>query len=229
MRIKAVIFDIDCTISKTDMLEFIAKNIGKEKEGEYWENLYHNGLKNTKTLEEKEKAAEYALKGKFSTVEGLKISELKRICSQIKAVDGAKEAFDELFSMDLKIIAISATLLPIAKFFTETYNFHIDKFITSECRTNDVVGKVTLVLTPKRKVEKLKKFLDRYNIKPEECVAVGDSVSEVPIFELIGKERSIGFNCRDSLKPFVGHIASEHEDEKRNLLTVMNIIKNVWG
>jgi len=45
MKIKAVVFDIDCTISKTDMLEFVAKNIGKEKEGEYWERIYHKSRK----------------------------------------------------------------------------------------------------------------------------------------------------------------------------------------
>ena len=82
-------------------------------------------------------------------------------------------------------------------------------------------------MTPKRKLEKVEQLLKRLNISPKECIAIGDSASEVPVLKYIGKERSIGFNCRESLKPYVKYIAYEFGDPKRNLMMVLKIIKKI--
>ena len=222
--IKAIAFDNDCVISKYDMLEFVSREIGKAREGKFWEDEYHKGLSSAKNEGEREAVAERALKGKYSVVEGMDLKELKSICARIESTNGAKECLDKLHNKGIKIIVISATLLPIARFFAETHGLPVDEFIASECETNGSLGKVHFVLTPVKKGEKLKEFLDKSNISPEECIAVGDSTSELSMFKMVGKEMSIGFNCRDSLRSYVGHIASHFGDEKRDLSSVLKIV-----
>jgi phosphoserine phosphatase len=225
--IKAAAFDNDCVISKYDMLEFISKSIGKSKEGQFWEEEYHKGLASAKSDKEREAAAERGLKGKYSVVEGLDLDRLKEICARIELTNGTKQCINELHERGIKVAVVSSTLLPIAKFFAEAHGLKINDFISSECDISDRIGKVNFVLTPLKKGEKLREFLDKEGISPKECIAVGDSTSELSMFRLVGKERSIGFNCRDSLKPFVGHIAYRFGDENRNLMGVLEIINKL--
>jgi HAD superfamily phosphoserine phosphatase-like hydrolase len=225
--IKIAAFDNDCVISKYDMIEFISKHIGKSEEGQHWEKEYHKGLSTAKSDEEKEIMAERGLKGKFSVIKGLDLNKLKEICTKIELTAGAKECIDKIHEKGIKIVVVSATLFPIAKFFAEANGLKIDDFITSECDGNDKIEETSFVLTPLKKGERLKEYLNKNGVKTEECIVIGDSTSEASMFRMVGKERSIGFNCRDSLKPFVGYVASDFGDENRNLMSVFEIINKL--
>ena len=225
--IKAVAFDNCCVITKYDSLDFVSKEIGKEDEGKYWDARYYEALSSAKNDSERESSTVDCLKGKYSITEGVSVDKLKEICSRIELTEGSKECIESIRRSGLKLVVISATLLPIARFTAESNGLGIDDIIASECKMNGKIGEATYIMTPLEKGRKLKKFLDKNDIKPEECVAVGDSTSELFMFRLVGKERSIGFNCRDSLKAHVGHIASHFGDEKRNLMSVLEIIKTL--
>lgn len=225
--IKVVAFDNDCVISQKDMLEFVSEQIGKTSQGKFWEKEYHKGLAKAKNDKEREKAALKCLKGKYSVIKGLDLKTLKKICQKIEATKGAKQCIDALQKRKIEVVVVSATLLPIAKFFAQTHGLKISKFITSECKTNGKIGKTTFVLTPLKKGKKLSEYLIKNGIRTNECVAVGDSKSECSMFKLAGKKRSIGFNCRKELKPFVGHIASHFGDKKRDLMCVLKIMNDL--
>lgn len=226
--IRAVAFDNDCVISQCDMLEFVSKAIGREKEGEYWEHEYHRLLSEAKSEEDRNRAAVGGLQGKYSTVEGASLKEVERTCGRIPLTVGAKECLDSLHESGKTIIVDSATLLPLAQAFAKAHELPVDHFIASTCETpGGKIGKPTFLLTPEKKGEQLHTLLQRIGVKPHECAAVGDSTSEVHMFSLVGRERSIGFNCRESLRPYVGHIASHFGDVDRNLLSVLKIVEKL--
>ena len=82
----------------------------------------------------------------------------------------------------------------------------------------------TYYLTPTRKGERLAGLIAGLGILPSNCFATGDRISEEPMFRIVGKGNNIGFNCREKLKPHVGHGVYEHGDEAREFSRVADII-----
>lgn len=64
----------------------------------------------------------------------------------------------------------------------------------------------TLVLTPEDKVRIVRQLLEQYGLNDAECVAYGDSASDIPLFEMLPKTVAINGSAR--LKA----IASAHYD-----------------
>ncbi|MFH0970642.1 MAG: haloacid dehalogenase-like hydrolase [Candidatus Diapherotrites archaeon] len=221
----AVAFDIDCVITKGDMINFISENIGKKEEGNKWEKRYHELMFDAKTDSELEKAAEEGLRSKYHSVLGLDLDRLKELIKTIPLTERTKEALDILHKENAKIILVSATLLPIAKDLAEVNSLPVDHYICSTCNTKQgKIGKTKFILTPKKKGEQLATLLKDLGIPLTNCFAVGDSISEKYMFELVGKGNSIGFNCRAKMRPRVGSIIYEYGDNKRELLSVAKLI-----
>ncbi len=55
-----------------------------------------------------------------------------------------------------------------------------------------------LVLTPESKVDVAKELMQRYGVTQADCVAYGDSSSDVPLFEML--ENTVAVNATDSLR-----------------------------
>jgi phosphoserine phosphatase len=229
MRIKLVAFDFDYVLIRGSALNFISKEIGSGKEGEEANKVFYEAMSEARTLEEMDGAVEAGIRGKTDVIKGLKLSELSEICGRIWLTRGAKETVNELAEGGCKNVILSASLKQVVESTVEVKGLRVEKVVGSECEELDVVGSCRYVLTPSRKVEALRMILNKYSISPFECVAVGDSVSERGLFDLVGKERSIGFNVRPDAEPFVGHIVHRYKDEDRDLRKILNIIYRFNG
>ncbi|MFQ6074544.1 MAG: HAD family hydrolase [Candidatus Bathyarchaeia archaeon] len=224
MRIKLVAFDFDYVLIPGSALNFVSREMGREREGEEANRVFYESMSKAKTLREMGEAVEAGLRRKTEVVRGLSLSELKETCGKIELTRGARETLSELAEGGYKNVILSASLRPIVEAIVEAKELRVEKVVGSECEISGVIGECYFVLTPLRKAEALRRVLDEYAIGPEECVAVGDSLSERGIFELVGRERSIGFNVRPDVEPFVGHTIFRHGDKDRDLRKILDVI-----
>lgn len=228
MTILAAAFDNDLVITEKDVLHFISGRIGKKEEGDKWEHLYHQLLFDAKTEEEREKAAEKGLEGKLSPVKGLTLEKLEELAKKVPLTAKAKEALGRLHEKGVKIIIVSAGFLPIVKALAEANNLPIDHFICSECATTGgKIGEMTYALTPKEKGRRLEELLKKLGIPPSSCFAIGDSISEKYMFELVGKQNSIAFNYKKGLERYASHLLYLEGSVERELSSVAKLILSI--
>ncbi|WP_089281213.1 HAD family hydrolase [Anaerovirgula multivorans] len=188
-KFKAVCFDMDGTlITNTNSVEYVCQLNGKGKE-----------VKEVELKEERNEIswieADY-IKAKFFT--GL---ETKRIDEEfqehIKVISNIEKTLEELRKNDIQSILVTAGPIQVGKVLGKMYKF--DEIFGSLYEVNNVffTGKILGHLGDSGKVESLNKFCSENNIELEEVVAIGDSASDIKVFEKSGK--SIAINYSDKL------------------------------
>lgn len=183
------IFDMDGTLTKTNSSwRFILDEFGKENMETY--KLFVNG-----EIDEAEfMRRDIALwKEAKPDVKAIDIAKMMR---NLPLVDGIQETVAALHYNKIKCVICSGGLMCAAKMIADEFGF--DDYIADDIETTEdgtLTGNGIMNLDLSNKGAAAKDFMDKYHVKPERTITVGNSFGDVSMFNISGL--SIAFNPLD--------------------------------
>ena len=109
-----------------------------------------------------------------------------------KPLKNIKSVVEALHKQNIKCIVITVGPKQVAKVVCDIWGF--DDYYGSDYEVIDGIftGKILNYIGAEQKIECLQDFCKNNSIKPDECIAVGDGSTDIPIFEYC--EKSIAIN-----------------------------------
>jgi phosphoserine phosphatase len=189
-NIKLVCFDLDDTLIReihSVMLPCILNN--KEKEHSFIQELEEKGLINYRT-------ADYLRAELLLGLEERKIAQsFLEIAKPLRNIKGVVEALHE---QNIKCIVITVGPKQVAKIACDVWG--LDDYYGSDYEVVEGVftGKILNYIGAEQKIQCLQHFCENNCIESQECIAVGDGSTDIPIFEYCGK--SIAINSSQEVR-----------------------------
>lgn len=177
-NLKLVCFDLDDTLIReihSVMLPCILN--GKEKAHSLIQEQEEKGLLDYIS-------ADYLRSELLLGLEERKLAEsFLEIAKPLKNIKGVVEA---LHKQNIKCIVITVGPKQVAKVVCDIWGF--DDYYGSDYEVVEGVftGKILNYIGAEQKIECLQDFCSNNSIKPEECIAVGDGSTDIPIFQYCG-------------------------------------------
>jgi phosphoserine phosphatase len=184
-----VIFDLDGTLTQERSIwEYIHTRLGK------WYGF----------AEEYQKEF---LAGKISYEEfcecdaqvwkGMKVEDLLEIVRTVPFHPGAGELINYLKNKRLRLAMISSGLSLLSDWVHEKYGF--DYSVSNDLlHENGVLtGRVRIQVYYDKKAEWVKRILEQFHVRPEEVIAIGDSVGDIDMFGMVGFSIAFNSSCED--------------------------------
>ncbi|MFQ6123304.1 MAG: HAD family hydrolase [Candidatus Heimdallarchaeota archaeon] len=179
-----VIFDVDGTLTETRSIwQFIHENLGTwEKAGKYYLQQFLAGQISYEDFAKRD-AREW---------KGVPLKRLEEIIHRVKFIDGAQETFKQLKNKMKRIFVISSGLDVLVKRILRELGAIYGIANELEIRHGKLTGKVKIKVPWDEKGVVLEKIAKTYNINLHQAVVVGDSETDISMFNLCGT--SIAFN-----------------------------------
>ncbi len=188
-NIKLACFDLDDTLIRgIHSVMYLAKINGKLSELLKIEKLERVGIYDW--IEADYHKAELAA--------GLPVNRVKTNFQKIiKPINKIPETISNLKKRNIETLLITAGPIQVAKVACKFWGFN--DFYGSDYEVIDglFTGRILKHIGDKGKLDYLKKYCQRRGYRPEECVAIGDGASDVPLFEYC--RRSIAINYADKV------------------------------
>ncbi len=188
-KYKLVSFDMDGTLTiKTTCLQYYVKKLGIENKAEELENLYKN-----------HEVDDYQIADRYAEIlKGTTRKQFDEWTEEIPRMENINEAVDKLKELGFVVGITSVGPDFASEYFSNKFGF--DFVSGSEHEFIDGVhsGRMVHTLAGKDKVTILEKLSKEKGIGMNEIIAVGDSRSDVPIFEKVGFR--IALNADENLK-----------------------------
>jgi len=189
LKIKAIVFDVDGVLTEIDSVwQYIHKNLGTSEQAKINAIMFKKGLIDY---------AEWARRD-VSLWKGLSFQKIKEIIAAIPVRAGAEELFHYLKKVkNLKIIALSAGLEIVIEHLKETLeiDYHLANILVT--KNGVITGAVEVLVGYNDKGSVMSKLCEKAGIKTNECIAVGDSEVDVPMFKVASI--GIAFNPKDEI------------------------------
>jgi phosphoserine phosphatase len=186
---KLVVFDLDGTLTRERSIwEYIHIRLGK------WYGF----------AEEYQK---HFLAGKISYEEfcerdarvwrGMKVEELLEMVKSVPFHPGADELIAYLKQKGLILSVVSSGLSILSDWVHRKYGF--DYSVSNDLLEENgiLTGKVKIQVYYDKKAEWVKRILERFSVRPEEVIAIGDSAGDVDMFQMVGFSVAFNSSCRD--------------------------------
>ena len=187
--LKLVIFDLDGTLTQERSIwQYIHMRLGK------WDGF----------AEEYQKQF---LAGKISYEEfcehdaqvwrGMKVQELLEIVKTVSFHPGADELIAYLRQKGLKLSVVSSGLSILSDWVHQKHGF--DYSVSNDLlQENGVLtGKVKIQVYYDKKAEWVKRILEKFRVRPDEVIAIGDSKGDLDMFQMVGFSVAFNSSCRD--------------------------------
>jgi phosphoserine phosphatase len=206
---RLIVFDMDSTIVDAEIIDEIAKVAGVEEEVKELTAKAMNG----------EISFEEALKERVKLLQGLPVSALEKIYSEIRLTEGAKELIKSLKESGYVVALVSGGFT----YFTEKlrkeldldYAFGNELEIKDGVLTGNIKGKI---IDAKEKARIIQWIAEKEGIKKEDIVAVGDGANDRIMIENAGL--GIAFNAKKALKE-----VADGSISKENLIGIASILR----
>ncbi|NIR87483.1 HAD-IB family phosphatase [Candidatus Bathyarchaeota archaeon] len=187
-KLKLVVFDVDGTLIRAySSWQHLHERLGTWDKGRRYAERFRQG---TITYEEWARLD-------ASLWKSLPLQRVQQIINSIPYADGAREVITTLRKAGFKVVLLSAGL----SLATERINREIgvDDSLTNELIVKDgfLTGEVKVNVSFNNKDKALRSILQRFDVKIDECAAVGDDETMIPLFEKVGLR--IAFNPRSKL------------------------------
>jgi phosphoserine phosphatase len=188
---RVVIFDVDSTIIREEIIVELAKVAGVGEEVEKMTEQAMNG-----NLDFKE-----AVRRRVSLLKGLTADQLEKLTKTVNLTPGAEELISTLHSMGYKVGVVSGGFT----FFTDYLKkrLQLDYVFANELEIEDgvVTGKITgEIIDAEQKGRIIQIVAGLEGISPDQIVAVGDGANDRFMLENAGL--AIGFNPKEILKEY---------------------------
>ncbi len=188
--LKLVCFDLDDTLIReihSVMLPCILN--GKEKEHSFIQEQEEKGMINYIS-------ADYLRAELLLGLEEHKIAQY--FLEIVKPLKNIKDVVEALHEENIRCIVITVGPKQVAKVVCNIWGF--DDYYGSDYEVieGEFTGKILNYIGAEQKISCLQHFCENNSIKPEECIAVGDGSTDIPLFEYCGK--SIAINSSPEVK-----------------------------
>jgi phosphoserine phosphatase len=190
MKIKAVCFDMDGTlIRNTDSVKYLCTlnhKVGDLDEIECLENE-----KRISWIE-----ADYR---KAALIRGLEIEKVESEFEEnIELIQNIGRVLTYLRGKRIKTVLVTAGPAQVADILKMKYGFDEVHGSIYDVRDKKFTGRIIIHLGNTGKLNILEDFCKRHSIGLKQCAAIGDSESDVEVFENCG--RSIAINCSEAME-----------------------------
>jgi len=205
MAIKLVIFDVDGTILQTYSWQYVHENLGTWNEARgYVEEFFRNQI----TYDEWAKLDAALWKNQ-------PLTRITEIISQMPYTEGAKETLATLKEKGIKTYLLSAGLTQVAQRIQEEIG--INGYAANMLMVKDgfLTGEVEVNVSFYDKDKHLPRILQEFNVTPNECAAVGDDPTLIPLFKKVAL--AIAFNPPSKTVERNAHVTIKSKDLRKIL------------
>lgn len=182
MAIKLVIFDIDGTILQTYSWQHIHQNMGTWTQAEKHHNLF---FKNQITYKQWAQLDAALWKNQ-------PLTKINQIINHMPYTRGAKQTITTLKQKQVKTYLLSAGLTQVAERIqkeTDTNGYAANSL---KIKDGYLTGEVEVNVPFHNKDKHLPTILQKFNLASQECAAVGDDPTLIPLFKKVAL--AIAFN-----------------------------------
>ena len=171
-------------------------------------------------IDERETFQRY-LRGEFDYLEFMRkdigfwghihVNQISKILHQVPIMPGTKDTFNMLHKNEYKTAIISSGISILAEKLKKKLG--IDHVFANELlkdKNGFLTGEGTPVVPLWDKGKVLEHLLNKLAIKPHHCAVVGDSIFDIPLFDLAGF--SIAFNSKDKRVNKIANVSIENND-----------------
>ncbi len=205
MPIKLVIFDIDGTILQTYSWQYIHQKLNTWIQAKQYLDQF---FKDQITYEEWAKLDAALWKNQPT-------SRISEIIDQMPYTKGARETLKTLKQKGIKTYLLSAGLTQVAERIQKETG--VDGYTANTLITKDgiITGEVEVNVAFHNKHEHLPTILRKFNFTANECAAVGDDPTLIPLFKKVAL--ALAFNPADKTVEKHAHVTIKSND-LRNVL-----------
>jgi phosphoserine phosphatase len=128
---------------------------------------------------------------------GMKVEELLEIVKTVPFYPGADELIIYLKQKGLKISVVSSGLSILSDWVHQKHG--LDYSVSNDLLHENgiLTGKVRIQVYYDKKAEWVKRILEQFNVRPEEVIAIGDSIGDIDMFQMVGFSVAFNSSCSD--------------------------------
>jgi len=186
---KLVIFDLDGTLTQERSIwEYIHKRLGK------WYGFAEEYQKQFLTGEI---SYERFCELDAEVWKGMRVEELLEIVKTVPFHPGVDELINYLKQKRLKLSMVSSGLSLLSDWVYERYGF--DWSISNDLLHENgiLTGKVKIQVYYDKKAEWVRRIFKQFGVKPKEVIAIGDSLGDMDMFQMVGFSIAFNSSCPD--------------------------------
>ena len=183
------VFDLDGTLTRERSIwEYIHKRLGK------WYGFAENYQK--KFLAGEISYDEFCERD-ARVWRGMRVGDLVEIAKTVPFHPGVDELVKYLKNNGLKLALVSSGLSILSDWVHERFGF--DYSISNDLLHENgiLTGKVKIQVYNDQKAKWVKRILKQFGVRPEETIAIGDSVGDLEMFRVVGFSIAFNSSCRD--------------------------------
>ena len=129
--------------------------------------------------------------------QGMKVEELLEIVKTVPFHPGAAELIIYLKQKGMKLSVVSSGLSLLSNWVHQKYGFDYSVSNDLLYENGVLTGKVRIQVYYDKKAEWVKKILERFNVRSEEVIAIGDSIGDIDMFQMVGFSITFNSSCSD--------------------------------
>ena len=188
-RYKLAIFDLDGTLTRErSVWEYIHKKLGK------W---YGFAEKYQQRFLAGEISYEQFCELDAQVWKGMMVEELTHIVETVPFYPGVDELINHLKKKGLKLGMVSSGLSVLSDYVHRRYGF--DYSVSNDLihENGTLTGKVRIQVHYDQKAAWVSKILDQFGLRPEESIAIGDSLGDMDMLQMAGFSVAFNSSCQD--------------------------------
>jgi phosphoserine phosphatase len=184
-KLRLVVFDVDGTLMNVvSSWQFLHEKLGTWNKGKQHAEQF---LRGTITYEEWARLD-------ASLWKGLKLERVRQIVDSIPYTNGAKDVITFLRKNSFKVILLSAGLSLVTERIEREIGVDASLANDLQVKNGFLTGEVKVNVSVDNKDVVLLHMLKKFNFETDECAAVGDDETLIPLFKKVNL--SIAFNPR---------------------------------
>ena len=188
-QFKLVIFDLDGTLTKERSIwEYIHKRLGKWYGfAEEYQNQFLAGKISYEEFCEQD----------AQVWKGMRAEKLTEIVKAVPFYPGADELIHHFKNKGLKLAMVSSGLSVLSDWVHQRYGF--DYSVSNDLLQEDgiLTGKVKIQVYYDKKAEWVRRIQKKFGEKSEEVIAIGDSLGDIDMFQMVGFSIAFNSSCSD--------------------------------
>lgn len=184
MKYRTLLLDFDGTLTKVDMLDFLALQCNKKNESIALREQYVTGEIDGITC----------LQKRVELIKGLSLSSVNEFLSTEFLLKGYDELCSFIKLHNLNVILVSGNIHPVINYYAPVFNAR--KVFCSEVEIENGEIKCLDPANVNKNIDLVRAFMKENGLDPKSSIAIGNDVSDIPFFNYVNI--GISINAREN-------------------------------